>query len=486
MRTRLRRAIVELVLHVGLIGGLLAGIAAGWLPPSFGLLALWVVAVSVFWTVKDRLPEVLMVFAVVFAVMTIAMSRPPRVSRGFEDLPGWYFDEQSFDRRLPAVIHLVFDEMMSPGAIDDELPDGPAMRAALYRIGERFGLRTFDAVYSRAYFTSDSLQNLVNGEWLGRTGLSDRIPANNAVRRNAYFDTMAAAGYRIVVFQSSLLDFCVHDTVSICETFPSFDPGVVKNVGLGRVVRAMQLLDTLLRAYEPSYLARYGQRALSVFGRTPEQARELGLRGRFDVQGFPWWMDRITRFIGSVHRGTLVFGHFLVPHGPYLLSGQCEPGNSGEVGYYLGRRFPDPARRAEARRRYFGEYFDQMSCAITRIEALLQAVATNPELHDAIVVIHGDHGSRISVGNLAHDLEREDFIANFGTYFAVRRPDLPPGRDCRQMSLAEAVRTYVSGSRPPDPIDRPRPPVVLKAGASDAFVETPMPLFGCAATNGSL
>lgn len=462
---------------LGLAGVLTGAVCLGVLPPAAGLLALGVIVFGLFSAMGERVHEVVLVLAAVFAGTTVLMNPAPRVSP-LADLPDWFFDDGAYDESLPVVLHLVFDELMSPGAIDGGLEGGEAVRRALYEMGERFGLRTYDSVYSRTFFTNDALIDLVNAEWSGSTALSSRLPATQSVLENAYFDDMERRGYRTIVFQSSLIDFCVNRSVDLCRRFPSYDPGVVKQTDRGLSVRAGQLAVTLLRAYEPSYLSRYGQRLFRI-EEPSELDRDLGTQGRFDVHGFPSWFDTFTGFVTQVRRGTHVFAHFVVPHGPYLLTADCSLGENKGTGYYLARRYSGPDAREKARREHYANYFAQLSCVRSRIERFLEGIAGIERFHDAVVVIHGDHGSRISAGRFVDDFATEDYVANYGTYFAVRGPGVTPGVDCEFASLPEVFRKHVGGPSLP-PLDRSRPPLVVETRSGGSPVEAEMPLFGCA------
>jgi sulfatase-like protein len=469
--------VIALALALALVGL----IAIGALPAVFGLVAITIVAAVVYWTVRDRAQNILLVFVSVFLALIVVNGPTPRLSdpKGLERLQQLW-NRGAFDDRLPVVLHLVFDEMMSPGAIAEDLPGAVPARQSLYALGERYGLRTYDSVYSRAYFSGVSIPNLFNAEYRGKMGVSDRFPKLlEQTPQNAYFDDMKARGYRTIVFQTSHLDFCGNPSVDMCETFPSFDPRVIQsNARPDLRARATHVLSVLLRSYEPSYVSLYGRRLMTGSERD-ENAVRTGTEERFDVQGFPAWFDRFVGFVETVPRGSHVFAHFMVPHAPYFLNAECGSTTDGGAGYYLGDRFPGATERAEARRRSYASYLAQLQCVSSRIGIFLEAVARNPELRDARLIIHGDHGSRISAGQLIGDHGRDDYISNYATYFAVRAPGVAPGLDCRLLSLAEAFRERAAAS--PSPIDRPTPPVLVQSAAgSDAVVEAPMPTFGCA------
>ena len=484
------RSNVTLLYTVATPVAVLALIAIGTLPAEFGIVAMLILTGGLYWLLRERIQHILLVFLGVFLALVVVGGPAPMfaVNKSPERLHRAWTERGRTDERLPAFVHLVFDEMMSPGAIDETPPIGRATRQALYDIGRRHGLRTYDSVYSRSYFSGVALPNLYNAEYRGKMSIADRFPkvalTGTAIPANAYFEEMRRRGYRTIAFQTSHLDFCANRNVDVCETFASFDPIVLGPGALDVRSQSLHMLNVLLRLYEPSYVSRYGRQLMNGDGAKEEAARRAGIPDRFDVQGFGTWFDRFLGFVERMPRGTHLFAHFMAPHSPYLLTEECTFGVSGGVGYNLAARFPDAASRHEARRNYESQYLAQLACVTNRLDAFLNAVARNPALQDATIVIHGDHGSRISGGSAVEDVQREDLIANYAAYFAVRSPGVSPGLDCEFLSLGEAFRHHAGGDRL-GVVDRRKPPVLVQAKTGgDVLVEVPMPRFGCATVHG--
>ena len=486
VRSRLAQVLVVAVLAATPSVLVYLGIA----PPVLGLLSIGVPIVFLFWCLERRFESVLLVFVAALLALTIAGQPLPTIFVEGDDHEGlarlrmnWKAGA-GFDERLPVVVHLIFDEMTSPGALDGDVPGGGAARQALHAVADRSQVRVFDSVYSRYFFSGIAIPNLVHREYLGRTGPTNQSARlRETIRDNAYFEAMETRGYRTVVFQTTHLNFCAHRTVDHCETIASFDPGDSRTGEPEGRAHTRELWSTLLRVYEPSYVSRYGLDLVATwYPLEPRHQEALGVEGRYDVQRFPRWFDRFIGFIEDVPRGTHVFAHFMAPHAPYLLNEACEIGGRPAAGYYLGQRFPGADERQAARDRFFADYLAQVRCVQRKLDAFFGAVARNPNLYDATIIIHGDHGSRISVGNMIEDYTRRDFIDNYATYFAVKAPGIAPGIDCEFQSLPEAFRRVVPGSDGLAPLDRTRLPVVVNTKAGEGVrVEAEMPIFGCAA-----
>ncbi|MFL6244706.1 MAG: sulfatase-like hydrolase/transferase [Thermoanaerobaculia bacterium] len=466
---------------------------AGMLPPVAGSLAVALVVAGIFWLIRTQLPSILLVFVAVLLVSVVVTHRLPKMrpdrveAQEGDQLSKKWAASGKFNEKLPIVIHLVFDEMLSVGAMTDDLPTAARTREALLDFGEKHSFRIFDSVYSRYYYTAESIPHMMHREYLGRMGMDSFYtlklnPRTNAysVTDNAYFDDMAQRGYRTAVFQSNYIDFCANKNVDLCQTLDSFDPGK-NSAGLDTPTRRVSLWQTVLRAYEPSYTSKVGERLVArAYGLKTREAEVIGAGGRYDVHRFPEWFDRFTRFTSNVPRGTHVFAHFLVPHAPYLLLESCVVSGKLENVHELNRL--PPAEREKKRQEYYGSYFGQVRCVAKKLDDFMSTLEKSDRFRDAVVVIHGDHGSRISVSDVLEDYSKRDFVDNYAAFFAVRSPAAAAGLDCEFTSLPEVFRRSMKPGAAAAPGTGPHlPVVVLSRNAGNNKVEAPMPAFGCGA-----
>jgi hypothetical protein len=478
-RLWLRPALVALFLVV-ISAGAVVGIQRGLLPAEAGLVAVGLLLAAILWALRRHAAMLLLVFSAALLLSVIVTHRIPKlrpdrldITEG-EALAARWAESGVFDSSLPIVVHLGFDELMSVGAIPTDVPGGEATAARHRELARKHSFRLYESVYSRHFFSGDTFPTLMGNEYLGLSALADQKPSFAA---NAYFTDLAQRGYRTVVFQNDLLNFCADPNVDMCETFNAFDPGGAAGEGLDPRNQRAALWQTIIRTFEPSFTSEAGKALLaSVYGLQTGEVGVIGAAGRFDVQRFPAGFDRFTRFAANVPRGTHLFGYFMVPHSPYLLSEDCFVSGKFEGGYYLGK-YPEEERE-QLRRDNYGAYLAQTRCLQSKVDQFMSAVSAMPDFHDAVFVIHGDHGSRISIGNMLEDFDTRDFIDNYPTYFAIRAPGVAPGVDCEFTSLPQIFRKQMSkGGGAPDP---PLPVFVdRRAGGR---VEAPMPRFGCGGT----
>ncbi|HEX2123872.1 MAG TPA: sulfatase-like hydrolase/transferase [Thermoanaerobaculia bacterium] len=496
-KRRTSRAGATVLLACAVGASLLWSVFTGALPPVAGFVAVALVLTAVFWQIRAHLPSILLVFVAVMLAGVVVTHRLPKLradrtdARDTGELSRKWAASGRFNESLPIVVHLIFDELMSTGGMTDDVPGGDRTRQRLLEFGRKHSFRIYDSVYSRYWTTGGSIPNLMNREYLGRTGLDslspfpfDRETRSFSLETNAYFDDMANRGYRTVVFQVPFMNFCANRNVDMCETFDSFDPGGADSAIDSPTLR-VNLWQTVLRAYAPSYTSSIGQKIVArVYALGSGEVGVEGFVERYDAQRFPQWFDRFTRFTAAVPRGTHVFAHFLVPHSPYLLTESCVVSGNVEAGYYLSQA---GTSRDERWRHYYERYLGQVRCVENKLDSFMAAIGQSENFRDAVIVIHGDHGSRISSGDVLEDYSRRDFVDNYATFFAVRSPVVQPGVDCEFVSLSEVFRRYAARGVPSRPRPAaPLPVIVYSRAAGNAEVEAPMPPFGCAAGTASL
>jgi hypothetical protein len=160
--------------------------------------------------------------------------------------------------------------------------------------------------------------------------------------------------------------------------------------------------------------------------------------------------DMVVGELSKAKRGELVFAHVLIPHYAYVYDSSCRPrppsqwlrrtsvGDAGDAGGVANTR--------GGRAKRYALYFQQMLCAQQKIDHLLDAIPSSLR-EDAIVIVQGDHGSRISlvepIKMAASKLTAADYADHYSTLFAVRAPNLQPAYDTRRTPITCLLRTLV-------------------------------------------
>lgn len=136
--------------------------------------------------------------------------------------------------------------------------------------------------------------------------------------------------------------------------------------------------------------------------------------------------DLIARVDCCVARGTYVFLHLLMPHHPYIFDRNCAPRPvSGWLNSFSTRPTTEP-NTLQTRAERYRQHYAQALCLSQRIDQLVAALEHTPEMQDAVIILHADHGSRIALiadrgdtlpgGYTRYDYERD----MRGGFMAVR------------------------------------------------------------------
>ncbi len=86
-------------------------------------------------------------------------------------------------------------------------------------------------------------------------------------------------------------------------------------------------------------------------------------------------------------------------------------------------------------RQYYINYYDQISCVYKNLTKFMQELDKNENMRKAVIIIHGDHGSRISSGHYLESLSHRDYIDNYSTHFSIRKHGIDAGYDLRMVSI---------------------------------------------------
>ncbi|MGH8604625.1 MAG: sulfatase-like hydrolase/transferase, partial [Gammaproteobacteria bacterium] len=321
-------------------------------------------------------------------------------------------------------------------------------------------------VYSRYFFTRDSLSSMVN---YGHAVNSDKDTRNVLnIKTSAYFDTLVRSGYNIHVYQTPFANFCASPSVTFCRTLYHFDPLSPYVPEERTAPKLRNTIGMVLSFFRESYTSNI---TASMF-----QATAGAWPQTYTAQAFPLWFEQLSQHIMEVEPGTMVFAHLLMPHSPYKLTSSCELSQNELQPYNLANRSRHQ-EWSDMRVQYYEGYFEQITCLYKRLDALFVKMRQSHRFDDAIIVIHGDHGSRISKSNYYEEMSREDFLDNYPTYFSIRAPTVEAGYDRRFVSLQEVFTSYFAPDAPLNGASRNTVFVQLNKDSKRDFIEVEMPLF---------
>ena len=318
---------------------------------------------------------------------------------------------------LPAIVHVVLDEHIG---IEGLNMDDPALHDARIRLQTSYldkGFSVYGGAYSRHFRTINSMPEIFNFG-LTQLGGEPRIWKDTQVVPNAYFDALAAQGYQINVIQTDFVTYCDHDAVKSCWTYRRNDLHPLAGSPLNPLDRARILSAAFLS------VSTLTARTIREYDKHVPQFRSSGLNLPFirpDMLSLTSTLaaldaaDVMSESLRQAQPGQVYFAHLLAPHYPHVTRSDCSIRPLSEWTY---RRFGST----------FGErnrgYADQLICMSRKIENMLEALSHSAAADNAVVIVHGDHGSRITEvdpnSRTIDNLSDSELIAGYATLFAVR------------------------------------------------------------------
>lgn len=331
----------------------------------------------------------------------------------------------------PALVHIVLDEQLGIEAFSDLGPEGQVVQRELKAFYLSHGFRLYGRAYAEQFRTVNSIPQILN---FGAVARPDANPFNGrALERNAYFDALAKDGYRLDVYQSDFIDYCDNRAVSRCVTYPFSALDAIDRSPLSVADRAVLIVArfALLSKAVFNLESLYIEAADSLRGKgydVPDFGLTTG--GRTSSLAASAAFDRLIGDLRNAKPGHAYFAHILLPHDPYALDSRCTPRPMWQ--WQVHDPSPPLAMRQAA-------YLDQVRCALRKVDAAYAAVSRSQAGRDFIMVVHGDHGSRItSVNPTAENIGkygRDDLVAGFATLFAIRAPRIAAGYDDRPAAV---------------------------------------------------
>ena len=269
---------------------------------------------------------------------------------------------------------------------------------------------------------------------------------------NIYFNSLVRMGYNIDVVQSRYISLCPDkengtDDEPVSEAVRCYDYSS-DAIGLLRLTHGLsERLDALWSAYlRRSYRFR---RALYYYRVANSKLVESGItlpdlwRPDFTPSVAPivslMTIDTLADRMKSLGPGQALVAHLILPHGPYVYRADCSIGSS------TGER---------DRNELYKRYFEQLDCLYAKLETLVEQMRVVGIYDDAVVILHGDHGSRITSESFADEHgapEAADLLDEYSTLFAVKTPGSTASIEVAPRGLEELLEQFVSQlSQSPD------------------------------------
>lgn len=310
------------------------------------------------------------------------------------------------DARRPLLVQIILDEQAGPAGLPAN--DGRWLEQR-YR---GLGFSVYSNAYSRHYHTKNSLAGLISGIPAGG-GIADRmrgIPAH--------------------VIQTDFFPLCRPFRAVRCTTYSASSLKALDRQPIAAADKAQ------LIAYHFGGLSTIARKITNAYDKLARPAGlptvELRSVRKVPQMNAVELVPRVEADLSAARPGQYHLVHLLLPHAPFSYDERCQ-------------MLPTSAWRAEREHAPQAErdsaYRRQMECAARVVERLVAAVGRSPGGANAVIIVHGDHGSRIvevePSGEDAAKASDEDVRRGFAALFAVRIPGQPAARVGQPAALGE-------------------------------------------------
>lgn len=352
----------------------------------------------------------------------------------------------------PAIVHVVLDSYLGL----DGMALGPEayrdLRAQQTAFFTGRGFQTYPRAYSRHAKTLNALPALFS--YGGAVPPIQTLRADYAIPDQLpYFADLDRRGYRIKAVLPAYFDLCVKQKLTHCRTFQSSALSAMSGTAIGATDRAAVFGFAMLNLVPAA-------RAVADRVRPDPRARLAQNRGKLFSLTSLGEFDRFIADLPELRRGEVRFAHLLLPHDPYMLAADC---TLKPAAAWLDEHGPGAVAAREA------AYAEQVTCLQTRLARMLDALDRSAAGREAIVLIHGDHGSRIAPSQPFVDgpaLSQRELLMAYSTLFAIR----VPGEAGGEVGGTHALDELMADFRARDFASAPRPaPAATRVAAIDAY-----------------
>jgi hypothetical protein len=321
------------------------------------------------------------------------------------------------NKKLPPIVYIILDEHIGINAIPADIAFGQQLKQSLRAFYINNGFHLFNA-YSHYHETYNSIPNLLNYSFNDRDNAYFNTTSVRHLQQNKFFDLLAQKGYQFKVYEvGDYLDYCEQANIPIisCYRYPSQSLGILQYSPLPMAQRLLFLVKGFLLQ------SMLYQKLLQL----------LNVSNWFWYDAHISTLSMLDEFaqlkidLTKPANGTVFFAHIFAPHSPYMYGADCRlmPIDQWRIGAILLRDAKNtPASRALT----YSNYNQQTLCVEKQMQAVF-AVMRKAHIYDqAIIIVHGDHGSRIALHEPYIEnktiFTQQDFQDYFPTLFAVKAP----------------------------------------------------------------
>ncbi len=415
-----------------------------------GLAAIFVVLISL----SKHLSAILSAVFAVLLASTIAI--PPEPARfDFEAGQPSAADQRVPRADLPPVLHLVLDGHIGIGGIPIDIEGGNELKHRIKAFYLKNGFRLFGRAFSEYMLTPAAMTMLLNGDRAVKlVEISGTENTRWALQENLYFSSYMDKGYNLRIYETEYVRYCgaTERRPESCYTYSTSGLRLMDGLGLSISEKAEFIAGGYFSRSAFYVMLFLGYDHVRVFLKAQGIA-DLPRGNRrsyiFHSLGTLATLRQLkTDIVTGPAAGRMFFAHLMLPHQPYFLTPDCRVRNFDDwYNRKLYQYFLEKVSSSQFREEAYQRYFEQTTCLLTVLDDLFDAMRDQGIFESATIIVHGDHGSRITIHDpvfeSADRLTPRDMIDAYSALFAIRIPGVAAGYDTRMRSVQDLFGEYV-------------------------------------------
>ncbi len=337
-------------------------------------------------------------------------------------------------KHLPPVIHIMLDGFAGIEGIPKNIVHGNALRHQLQQFFTHNNFTLYTKAYSHYLRTYNSVSNLVNFSSKPQSHYYFNKDSDN-LKQNRYFEMLGKMGYQIHVFEfSQMINYCEPNRypVTYCYTYPAASLKIIKSLNIAPFDKYLFVLKSYLLWSEGYQMlkAAYEQYLLPVtryFGIS--MPRVKWYQARTSAIWIPTVFNHLTKAVIAHPDGSFFYAHILGPHSPYVYNAHCKL-IKNPMKWQINLYDNLPLNTDISRIKRYQLYENQLMCVTQQLQHFFTRLKKVGIYQKAIIIINGDHGSRITkvlpTINMKNKMNEQAFKDCFQTLFAVKMPHAKP------------------------------------------------------------
>jgi hypothetical protein len=331
---------------------------------------------------------------------------------------------------------VILDEHIGLEGLPDANPGAARAKDELKARYISMGFQVYGGAYSEHMHTVNAVPHILNfGSTLGARSYGFHGVVLN---ESSYFEAMRRYGYSINILQSDYAELCSAADYASCTTYWSHSLKLLRDQPLTAQERAYLIIyKFLLPAQGIHNFRAVLNYAAIVSGLGPISFLDIDRWSLTSTVGALRAFDVLNEQLVHARPGELYFMHALAPHYPYLAQKDCRMRAMSE---WEARRSSAPIQIRQ------NAYFEQIACVTGKIEGAVRALSRSPAKDNFVVIVHGDHGSRITNEDPSKEnlgtFSDADMVAGFSTLFAVKGPGIDAGYSPAPAPVAVLLRQW--------------------------------------------